>query len=90
MYLKVYEASSCDKQITNGERGLKRKMSALRSFYTYYYKRQVISSNPTLLVDMPKIHEKSVIRLEANETAALLDYIEHWRRRTYRPEENVL
>ena len=76
-YLKVYEASSCDKQITNGERGLKRKMSALRSFYTYYYKRQVISSNPTLLVDMPKIHEKSIIRLEANETAALLDYIEH-------------
>ena len=64
-YLKVYEASSCDKQITNGERGLKRKMSALRSFYTYYYKRQVISSNPTLLVDMPKIHEKSIIRLEA-------------------------
>lgn len=26
---------------------------------------------------MPKIHEKSIIRLEANETAALLDYIEH-------------
>ena len=76
-YLKVYEASDCEKQITNGERGLKRKMSALRSFYTYYYKRQVISSNPTLLVDMPKIHEKSIIRLEANETASLLDYIEH-------------
>lgn len=74
-YLKVYETS--DKQITNGERGLKRKMSALRSFYTYYYKRQMISTNPALLVDMPKLHEKSIIRLEANETAALLDYIEH-------------
>lgn len=76
-YLKVYEASDKDKQITNGERGLKRKMSALRSFYAYYYKRQMISNNPALLVDMPKLHEKSIIRLEANETAALLDYIEH-------------
>lgn len=74
-YLKVYEND--EKRITNGERGLKRKMSALRSFYTYFYKRQMISSNPTLLVDMPKIHEKSIIRLEANEIASLLDYIEH-------------
>lgn len=75
-YLKVYENND-EKRITNGERGLKRKMSALRSFYTYFYKRQMISSNPTLLVDMPKIHEKSIIRLEANEIASLLDYIEH-------------
>ena len=76
-YLKVYDSEENDKRITNGERGLKRKMSALRSFYTYFYKRQMISSNPALLVDMPKLHEKSIIRLEANETAALLDYIEH-------------
>ena len=66
-------------------------MSALRSFYTYYYKRQVISSNPTLLVDMQKIHEKSIIRLEANETAALLDYMKlEATQEPYRPEENVL
>ncbi len=74
-YLKVYESS--DKQITNGEKGLKRKMSALRSFYAYYYKRQLISTNPTMLVDMPKLHEKTIVRLEPNETASLLDYIEH-------------
>lgn len=74
-YLKVYEYS--DKQITNGEKGLKRKMSALRSFYAYYYKRQLISTNPTMLVDMPKLHEKTIVRLEPNETASLLDYIEH-------------
>lgn len=74
-YLKVY--NNDDKTLTNGERGLKRKMSALRSFYAYYYKRELIKTNPTLLVDMPKLHDKEIIRLDADETAELLDYIEH-------------
>ena len=74
-YLKVYHAG--DKTETNGERGLKRKMSSLRSFYAYYFKREMIHTNPTVLVDVPKIHQKSIIRLEADEVALLLDYIEH-------------
>lgn len=74
-YLKVYKSS--DKITTNGERGLKRKMASLRSFYAYYYKREIIQTNPTLLVDMPKIHQKNIIRLDADEVALLLDYIEH-------------
>ena len=82
-YLKVYDIDKTmagavrDAQVTNGERGLKRKMSALRSFYAYYYKHQMIKKNPTLLVDMPKLHDKAIIRLDDDETAALLDYIEH-------------
>ncbi len=75
-YLKVYSDNN-DKIVTNGERGLKRKMSALRSFYAYYYKRELIHTNPTLLIDMPKLHDKEIIRLDADETAELLDYIEH-------------
>lgn len=74
-YLKVYDDGG--RIQTNGERGLKRKMSALRSFYAYYYKRELISTNPTLLVDMPKLHDKQIIRLDDDETAGLLDYIEH-------------
>ena len=74
-YLKVYQAG--DKTETNGERGLKRKMSSLRSFYAYYFKREMIHTNPTVLVDVPKIHQKSIIRMEADEVALLLDYIEH-------------
>ena len=73
-YLKVYDGDS--KIITNGEKGLSRKMSALRSFYTYYFKRQLIKTNPTLLVDMPKLHEKAIIRLDPDEVASLLDYVE--------------
>ena len=83
-FLKVYDidknmtgASKPVSQVTNGEKGLKRKMSALRSFYAYYYKRQMIQRNPTVLVDMPKLHEKAIVRLDEGETAALLDYIEH-------------
>lgn len=74
-YLKVYQAG--DKTETNGERGLKRKISALRSFYAYYYRREMIETNPTVLIDVPKIHDKSIIRLDTDEVALLLDYIEH-------------
>ena len=74
-YLKVYQNG--DKTETNGERGLKRKISALRSFYAYYYKREMIQTNPTVLIDVPKIHDKSIIRLDTDEVALLLDYIEH-------------
>lgn len=74
-YLKVYESK--DNLKTNGERGLKRKIVALRGFYAYYYKRELIKTNPTVLVDMPKIHDKAIIRLDADETVSLLDYIEN-------------
>ncbi len=83
-FLKVYDietdmagATKRVSRITNGERGLKRKMSALRSFYAYYYKRQMIEKNPTLLVDMPKLHDKAIVRLDEGEVAALLDVVEH-------------
>ena len=75
-YLKVYTGSE-DKQITNTEKGLARKMSALRSFYAYFFKHQVIEKNPTLLVDMPKLHDKAIIRMDTDEVAALLEYVEH-------------
>ena len=75
-YLKVYTGSE-DQQITNTEKGLARKMSALRSFYAYYFKHQVIEKNPTLLVDMPKLHDKAIIRLDTDEVASLLEYVEH-------------
>ena len=74
-YLKIYKRED-DETMVNGEKGLARKMSALRTFYGYYYKRQMISSNPTLLVEMPKIHEKAIIRLDADEVAMLLDFVE--------------
>ncbi len=79
-YLKLYsshEGSGSREMLTNGERGLKRKISSLRSFYAFYYRHEMIGTNPTVLIDMPKIHEKTIVRLDAGEVAALLDYIEN-------------
>ena len=45
-YLKVYKRDEDGELITNGEKGLARKMSALRSFYGYYFKHQIIQKNP--------------------------------------------
>lgn len=72
---KKEEFSTID--ITNGELGLKRKMSALRSFFAYFYRYEMIEKNPTILVDMPRLHDKAIIRLDVDETARLLDFIEH-------------
>lgn len=82
-FLSVYRVDESligtprESSFTNGEYGLKRKMSALRSFYAFYYRRELIRTNPTLLVDMPKLHEHAIVRMDEGETAALLDYIEH-------------
>ena len=75
-YLKVYKDDR-DSYITNGETGIKRKISTLRSFYNYYFKLELIKTNPPALIDIPKIHEKAIIRLDVDEVAMLLDYVEH-------------
>ena len=74
-YLKLYNSGD-NKKVTNTELGVSRKLSALRSFLNYYYKHEYIDSNPAMLITMPKIHEKAIIRLDADEVASLLDYIE--------------
>lgn len=73
-YISYYEKDG--KEITNDERGKKRKLAALRSFYNYYFQNEVITKNPASLVPLPKQHEKEIIRLEPNEVAILLDQVE--------------
>ncbi|MFZ7120469.1 MAG: tyrosine-type recombinase/integrase [Eubacteriaceae bacterium] len=61
---------------SNSNSGKSRKLASLRSFYKYYFKKEMIDNNPSILVDMPKIKEKAIIRLEVDEIAKLLDTIE--------------
>ncbi len=81
-YLSYYQntVSSIQKNVgkehSNKERAKLRKLASLRSFYNYYYKKQKITFNPVVLVDLPKIHDKHIVRLEANEVADLLDMVE--------------
>lgn len=60
----------------NKERGVMRKLSSLRSFYNYFYRREQITTNPPGLVDMPKISNKEIVRLDIDEVACLLDEVE--------------
>lgn len=64
------------KEYMNDERGKMRKLASLRSFYNYYFQNEMIKTNPASLVPMPKIHEKEIIRLDADEVAILLDTVE--------------
>ena len=63
-------------EVTNEERGKSRKLASLRSFYNYFFRNEMIQSNPASLVPMPKLHKKEIIRLEPNEVAQLLDQVE--------------
>ena len=76
-YLKYY---TYDGQVfTNDERGIKRKFASLRSFFLYYQKRDLLRHNPTVVVDMPKLHDREIIRLDADEVSDLLELVEHGR-----------
>lgn len=74
-YLNYYNSEG--KEYTNRENSKKRKLASLRSFYNYFYKKQIIRTNPPSLVDIPKIHEKEIIRLDPDEVALLLDEVEN-------------
>ena len=78
-YLTIYfsqEEGKTDKAITNNELGIMRKVSSLRSFFTYLFKSNRISSNVATLISLPKVHEKPILRLEMNEVEKMLTVIE--------------
>jgi integrase/recombinase XerC len=64
------------KEYMNDERGKARKLASLRSFYNYFSRNEMIEKNPAALVQMPKLHEKEIIRLDPDEVAILLDTVE--------------
>lgn len=78
-YLSLYSKETeqdVAADVTNEERGKSRKLASLRSFYNFFFRNELIETNPAALVSMPKLHEKEIIRLEPNEVALLLDQVE--------------
>ncbi|MGI6161272.1 MAG: tyrosine-type recombinase/integrase [Christensenellales bacterium] len=73
-YLSYY--ADDEQEYENHDRGKKRKLSSIRSFLNYFYKKGKLPSNVAALVDLPKIHDKPIIRLEADEAARLIDVAE--------------
>lgn len=74
-YLK-YRFNDRNQEVTNKERGIMRKIASLKSFYNYYYRNERIQNNPASLIQLPKLHEKDIIRLDVDEVALLLDEVE--------------
>ncbi len=73
-YISYYQKDN--REITNEERGKSRKLASLRSFYNYFYQMEIIEKNPAVLIPMPKLHQKEIVRLDADEVALLLDQVE--------------
>lgn len=75
-YLKYYKDPVTGMQYTNKESGMARKLCSVRSLFAYLYRHNMISRNETAKIEMPSIQDKDIIRLEPDEVAELLDYVE--------------
>ena len=77
-FTTYYEKETTHQSIvrTNKERGKSRKLSAIKTMFAYFLKKKKISTNPAILVETPKIREKTIVRLEIDEVARLLDSVE--------------
>lgn len=64
------------KENQNRNPGKYRKLSSLRTFYSYFCKVERIKSNPAVLAKTPKLPEHDIIILEPNEVAEIIDYAE--------------
>ena len=73
-YLGFYIRDASER--SNTESGKMRKLATLRSFYEYLVKSEAITNDPSRLVDMPKRHEKPILRMEIDEAARMLDSVE--------------
>ena len=62
--------------ITNGERGKARKIAAVRSFFKYFFRREMIAVDLASKIEMPKLHDKPIIRLEEEEVYSFLNTVE--------------
>lgn len=74
-YLKTYKDSKGNEHIAQNET-IRRKTAAVRSLFRYLYKNELISANPTERLDLPRLNEKAIIRLDIDEVAKFLDLVE--------------
>jgi integrase/recombinase XerC len=73
-YMKYYEKDG--KIHTNGEASIKRKLCSIRCLYNYLHKHKIINVNPAIQVDLPKLHDKAIVRFDPNEACEFLDNVE--------------
>ncbi len=70
-FLRSYEKDG--RYGSNGDAALSRRLSSLRSFFTYLYDTEAISSNPVTKLHPPKKKEHPITVLEDDEVVSLLN-----------------
>ncbi|MGD9900935.1 MAG: tyrosine-type recombinase/integrase [Spirochaetales bacterium] len=74
-YLNLYEYNG--KTYMNSANSKARKLSTVRSFFNYFFKRDKLNSNVCAKISNPKVKDKEIIRLEVDEVVKLLNQAEN-------------
>lgn len=74
-YLNYYEHDG--KVLVNNEHAKARKLSAIRSMLKYFFKKEKIDANIADKIEMPKLHDKEIVRLEVDEVVKLINQAEN-------------
>lgn len=74
-YYVTNEESGDSHVVQNHELGIMRKLCSLRSLFEYMFKNGIVEANIATLVTLPKVHEKPILRLEADEMKKMLDAV---------------
>ena len=61
---------------SNGPEGKTRKLASLRRLFAYLYNKNLLKENVSTKVDMPKKHNKEIVRLEGSELTDFLNVVE--------------
>ncbi len=71
-YLNLYTSQDTDAERMNQNQGKKRKLVAVRAFFRYLHVHGMIENNITEIVHVPKIAEKPIVYLDADEVSELI------------------
>jgi site-specific recombinase XerD len=73
-YLSHYRFN--DKHLSCDERAKARKLSAVRALFKYFFNKGMIEADNSAKVSTPKLHDKEIIRLDAEEVSNLISITE--------------
>ena len=75
-WLKCWTSDS-GKENSNGEKAIARKLATLKTFYKYFQQNERITLNPASLVQPPKLHEKEIKFLDADDISKIIRTVEN-------------
>lgn len=73
-YLKTYRENGQTR--SNDNISIRRKLSSIRSLYSYLYINDMINDNPMVKIKVPKVSKKEIIRMDKDETRDFLNAVE--------------